>query len=474
MPAGKEQKMLVIGNPFYFIGGVPRRTYEIVKAYSELGIKVKLYIPYEQLYLTKLLQIIHDIKNQEVYSILENLKRYDVEIPFETYTQLEDMEKEVYEYYDIMRQGGVRWILENFKRSLLLVEKRTVKEIQTYKRNFLKKTNQIVDLIYVMDAAFPDMIAGYFISRTLGRKFFLLFQSIPLASLRNFIAEEFHYSRYFFEKGLFRSFLRILILTIEKAILKHGTFHIFNMCAKNLAGLFSVSDAPIKIAKLDDWAHRKGIPIRVLRPGNAINVEIQKYFKERGKLLDYKEDYAVFYARLDVIKGILDIPFIAKYLRQDGYEILLIGRFENPKVRERFERLCKMLDVKNIRYLGYLPDENLWQVLAKSKVLIYPSHCDVFPLVVLESLFLGNSVIAYNIPAIASVYKSLPAVKIVEEYDYKSMAEKAIEILKMDLNKFYEEHMDKNLLRFLELHSSWRNVAEEEINTIQKFISSSN
>jgi glycosyltransferase involved in cell wall biosynthesis len=95
-------------------------------------------------------------------------------------------------------------------------------------------------------------------------------------------------------------------------------------------------------------------------------------------------------------------------------------------------------------------------------MLIYPSHCDTFSLVVLESLCLGTSVVAYNIPAITSIYRNLPAVRIVEEYDYKNMAKKAIEILKMDLNKFREEHTDRNLLAFLDLHHSWRNVARKK------------
>jgi len=454
--------MLVIGNPFYFIGGAPRRTYEVVKAYSEFGIKVKLYIPYGQLYLTKLLQMIHDIRDQKVYSVLENLEGYDVEIPPETFSRLEALEREVSEYYNIMRYSGIRWILKNLRKSLVFVDKRTVEEARTFIKG---KSN--VDLIYVMDANYLDMIyAGYFISRTLGRKFFLLFQTIPLTSLRDFIAEEFRYSRYFFERGFSRNLLRTLILTLERAGFKHKTFQILNYCAKNLAGLFSVSDAPIKIAKLDNWAHSKGVPIRILRPGNAVNVEIQKYFKEREKLLNNKEDYAIFYARLDVVKGILDIPFIAKYLQQNGYNILLVGRFENPKLRERFDRLCNVLDVKNIRYLGYLPDEDLWRVVAKSKVLIYPSHCDVFPLVTLESLFLGNSIVAYNIPAICSVYGNLRTVRIVEEYNWKKMADEAVKILKMDPEKFVEEHQDESLIKFLELHSSWKNVARSEIKSM--------
>ena len=118
--ADKELKMLVIGNPFYFIGGAPRRTYEVVKAYSELGTKVKIYIPYGQLFLTKLLQTIHNIKNQEVYSILRDLEKYGIEVSPEAYIQLEAMEEEVWEYYSVMKKGGIRWILENLKRLLFL------------------------------------------------------------------------------------------------------------------------------------------------------------------------------------------------------------------------------------------------------------------------------------------------------------------------------------------------------------------
>jgi glycosyltransferase involved in cell wall biosynthesis len=160
-------------------------------------------------------------------------------------------------------------------------------------------------------------------------------------------------------------------------------------------------------------------------------------------------DYAVFCARLGVSKGILEIPFIAKELEKAGYKLILIGNFDSVSTKMRFERICRELCVNNIEYTGYLPpDKGLWEIIAKSKVLIYPSHYDASPLVVLESLFLGTSVVAYNIPAIASIYKNLSTVEIVEEYDYKSMAKKAIEILKMNLNKFYAKHMDGNLLSF--------------------------
>ncbi|MEM1584446.1 MAG: glycosyltransferase [Ignisphaera sp.] len=111
------------------------------------------------------------------------------------------------------------------------------------------------------------------------------------------------------------------------------------------------------------------------------------------------------------------------------------------------------------------------EVVSRSKVLVYPSHSDAFPLVVLEALFLGCSVVAYDIPAIRSVYKGLKPVKIVREYGYKVMAEEAIKILKRDISKHEEEHLDDNFTNFLKMHSSWRNVAKADIEAIKEMIS---
>ncbi|MEM4905440.1 MAG: glycosyltransferase [Nitrososphaerota archaeon] len=120
--------------------------------------------------------------------------------------------------------------------------------------------------------------------------------------------------------------------------------------------------------------------------------------------------------------------------------------------------------------MGWLPREKLIEVVSRSKVLIYPSHSDAFSLVVLEALFLGCSVVAYDIPAIRSVYKGLKPVKIMKEYDYKAMAEEAIKILKRDVSKHEEEHLDDNFMNFLKMHSSWRNVAKADIEAIREMM----
>ncbi len=85
---------------------------------------------------------------------------------------------------------------------------------------------------------------------------------------------------------------------------------------------------------------------------------------------------------------------------------------------------------KNVEYLGYVDRNNHIKIISKARTLIYPSHKDAFPLIVLESLALGTTVVAYDIPAIKSTYSGIKAVLTVSEYDINAMAYKIINILK--------------------------------------------
>ncbi|MCY0882863.1 MAG: glycosyltransferase, partial [Acidianus infernus] len=101
------------------------------------------------------------------------------------------------------------------------------------------------------------------------------------------------------------------------------------------------------------------------------------------------------------------------------------------------------------------PIEELYDTVSRAKVLIYPSHQDGFSLVVLDTLALGTSIVAYDIPAIRSVYSGLKPVRIVKEYDIKSMARAVNEVLKMSDEEYEIEHNDEEVRKFLDDHSSW-------------------
>ncbi len=84
-----------------------------------------------------------------------------------------------------------------------------------------------------------------------------------------------------------------------------------------------------------------------------------------------------------------------------------------------------------IVYKGYLSDDELYNEISTSKLMIYPSHNDTFSIVVMQSLSLNTPVVAYNIAGL-KIYNDFKSIKLVREFDYKAMANESLKILKME------------------------------------------
>ncbi|BDC18433.1 glycosyltransferase [Acidianus sp. HS-5] len=208
-----------------------------------------------------------------------------------------------------------------------------------------------------------------------------------------------------------------------------------------------------------------GLEGEVLFPGNAFDSELLK-LRNGGK-----EDYIVFWSRLNQDKGIHEIPDIIKRIQSKlskKVKLILMGRFFDKYNERLFWNKVKKYGL-NVEYLGFVSKERLYDTVSKAKLLIYPTHVDGFSLVVLEALAVGTPVVAYGIPAIRSVYSGLSAVKIVKEFDQEDMSRKACEILSSTEEDIEEITNEPKLLDFLKLHSSWDNVANAIKNIIVKY-----
>jgi len=213
---------------------------------------------------------------------------------------------------------------------------------------------------------------------------------------------------------------------------------------------------------IDDW----GVPYFILNPANAVDPELLNH---RGV---GKDDYLVFYARMHPEKGIFELPKIIKILRDeyDGdVKLKVMGAFPNDGVRRVFFSLVRRYGVENnIEYLGFVSEEEKHEIVAKAKVLIYPSHSDWFSLVILESLALGTPVVAYDIPGPKSVFSDLPGVLFVREFDVRGFALMVAHVLE-NYDYYLRLMHDEELLDFIRLHTSWDLVAKQVIDLIKKF-----
>jgi Glycosyltransferase len=79
----------------------------------------------------------------------------------------------------------------------------------------------------------------------------------------------------------------------------------------------------------------------------------------------------------------------------------LVMGFGGGDMAVRTRRIASELGIAgNVEFRFNVPRDEAMRLLAQSKLVIYPTRLDAFPLSVLEALSCGTPVIAYAIPAI--------------------------------------------------------------------------
>lgn len=203
---------------------------------------------------------------------------------------------------------------------------------------------------------------------------------------------------------------------------------------------------------------RAHVPVEVLYPSSGFRGYIKKSSRKENKI--------IYYSRLNFMKGLLEIPYTFKKIREKiDVNLEVIGKFNTAYEENEFFRTVEKLGLKNyVKYIGYLPDEELRTELETSLLLLYPSHSDSFSLVILESLSSGVPVVAYNIPGL-SYFRNFSNVRMVREFDINSMAYSAIDILKnLNFSELTDAEKD-----FIKIHV-WDNVAMEHSRLIDKYL----
>ncbi|MBB5253519.1 glycosyltransferase family 4 protein [Sulfurisphaera ohwakuensis] len=363
-------------------------------------------------------------------------------------------------YYKIIYYPSTlvfRWKIEDIERKAKELEIMGIKiadEFYTFLENRRKPKELLryydvnnIDLLYEPDHRSPEIF--YLGKRT--KKFGLtlhepLFYDDSLTYLKRLI--KFYGINPYTGKGFHTRFLynELYAKPLYKRLIKKT----------NPTFIAAVSEGTLEIS---------GLKGEVIKPGNAFDKELLDH-RNKGK-----EDYIVFWSRLNQDKGIaelLDVVHMINKMSGKNFKLVVMGKFFDKFNERRFWRKVKKYSL-NVDYLGFVERRKLYEIVSRAKLFIYPSHVDGFSLVVLESLALGTPVVAYDIPAIRTVYKGLNAVRIVREFDKESMAKESLSILSMSEGEIEGIMNEENLLNFLNLHSSWDNVAESVRRIIDKY-----
>ena len=193
-----------------------------------------------------------------------------------------------------------------------------------------------------------------------------------------------------------------------------------------------------------------------VKPGNGVDT----CYDGTDKNIDL-----IFYARLIPQKGIYDF---LKVVKKMTYVNAVIAGFASETVKNEINQYLTKNSLKNrVKLMTNLTSKESAELLKSSKVFVYPTRLDAFPLVVLESLSCGTPVVSYSIPAIRMNYLTDAVIK-VKPLDVGSLITETQSILKnekwVELGKKGKEYASKY---------KWESVATAEWRILEEIYGAS-
>lgn len=246
-----------------------------------------------------------------------------------------------------------------------------------------------------------------------------------------------------------------------ESIMRLNTY--YGLTSTRLRKLLGKYDVIIAVSKSiplemgDEWLDR----VISLDPGVSLDEDDLRTIISFRSSLGKKANYLIFGGRPDYEKGFIDalISFKAISRYHSDLKLIVTGYPRDISI-QRLRRACRKLGIEDkVLFTGFLTREKRFELVAKARLMLYPSYMDAFPYAVLESLYLGTPVVGYRIPALDIYYGKHPSVKLVSEGDIEALTIEALNTLEKP-----SEPVEPPRIR------SWREIMDEEVSLIKKTI----
>ncbi len=157
---------------------------------------------------------------------------------------------------------------------------------------------------------------------------------------------------------------------------------------------------------------------------NAIKItELRKNVNEKQNQFVYI-GRLVFYKNLEVVLKAINL------VKQTYPKVTLIIVGGGPH-RENLEKLVKDLDLQNnVKFVGFVSNEEKYVHLASSRALVFPSLCEGFGLVVLEAFSQKKPVLVSDVKPLSDIVSNKQDGYILSPNDEKKWADAIISLIK--------------------------------------------
>ena len=174
---------------------------------------------------------------------------------------------------------------------------------------------------------------------------------------------------------------------------------------------------------------------------NGINTEVlKKYLKYDLKKYD---NSILFYGAARRNKGFFDIIDLLIETKKLIPNVVLRvgGLFNNYEKQYFFRKIYKYGLEKNIKFLGYMSEKQKFENIVKSNVVIFPSYEEGWGISIMESRYLNENIICYDILSLYSLHKE--NIHFVKLGDKKNFALKMTELLILNRNRHSNTYLNK-------------------------------
>ena len=334
--------------------------------------------------------------------------------------------------------------------SMILAFIRTIKMVKQNNVHLILSPTEVPQAI----------VLSYLSSKITGRRFVAFLNSVPCygsVDVQTFKKSD--------EKPSYKSLFRVMksarklrLRAILGALMWYVAFKMLGSPSTHIICLSPV--VADELSKLGLKGH-----IVSVYPGNGIN------YNEISSLLlkaDDKKYDAIFAAgNFHPQKGIFEAVKIwgdvIKRRPEAKLAIAGIVHYECPFVIDELNSLIWDLGLhRNVSIIcdpfKGMTQKELWREMNRSKMFVYPSRKDVWPLVIGEALACGLPVVAYNLPGIAYAYGNCPALFLTKVGDVEGAARIVIRLLSD--NSLLKE-LSRKAQQYAKNHD-WNHVVELE------------
>lgn len=175
---------------------------------------------------------------------------------------------------------------------------------------------------------------------------------------------------------------------------------------------------------------------------------------------------AIFVGRITGAKGVdtlLDAWKMINKLQPEA-RLLIVGGGESVDVK-RYQKRIEQLELqRTVLMTGFLPDDQLIEMLRSSKVFVLPSYREGFGLGVAEAMACGLPVVISDIPSLRETFSG--AASFFPPGNVEKLSE---EILKFLLDDRLREELGKRNEAFVRRYC-WESVAERELKFMESLL----